>query len=113
MRSIIITRGATLEVTYSFYEAKSPYKRIADKAKPINLSGFTIAFVVRNDQTTQSYQFTSGITVSAAEGRVDVQLSPAQTSSLPVIEDATAFLQLTDGSGNVFLRAARHAEVRS
>lgn len=112
MKTLIIRRGIVLEQTYRFYEPLNG-TRLPDYSKPVDISGFTWAYVVQDDKTGNAYEFSSTITVTPLEGRVDVLLSSAQTATLPPIDDAVTYLKLTDAGGDVRLRGEIAAIVRN
>lgn len=112
MKALIIKRGVVIEQTYRFYEPKAGFPCTPDYTKPIDLTGFTIRFVISDDITGNDSVFSSGLTITPLDGKVDVLISSADTLNLPLIKRGTAYLKLTDGSGNVRERAHRTCIVR-
>lgn len=111
MEPFIINRGINFEITYKMYAPRADNPKAPDYNSPIDLTGLTVKFCIESE--TGKIIFTNTITVTPLQGRVDVTLSASQTTSLPLLPQANAYIELTDGSGNVYRRGARRCVVVS
>ncbi len=95
--------GETYQDIWEFYNPLSddpdhPNNQEPDLDNPINLSGITVSFVLEQLSLRKTYPADGGaVTVTAADGKIEVELTPMQTSVFKPGVDGESYLLFTTG----------------
>ncbi len=106
--------GETFQRTYRFYNPVTPPTDppTLDLASPINLTGLTVVFVLKNGSTINTYTTATGLTVTPLSGLVTIELEAPQTALLKRNQsENVSYMQFTDTTGNVYVRSRRKEKV--
>lgn len=98
--------GDTLIRSYAFYApVADTYPAVADTDEPIDLTGVTVSFHIKNGSTLRSYAEGDGVTVTPLTGLVEIELETEDTSLLKPDLKAETYLKFVYPGGNVKTKA--------
>ncbi len=89
--------GDTFTRTYTFFNPLVSNSKTADPDSPVDLTGQTIVFVIKNGSTITRYA-AGKVVVTLLSGKVVVKLSVTDTADLKSGFDTVSYLEFTTGA---------------
>ncbi len=112
MATEIIRIGDTYKTTYTFYNPLADVSPPApDLNSPIDLTGITISWHLKNRSTVHSFAAGAGVTVTPEEGLVEIEVPKASTAEWKIDEDAVTFLKFVYPDGDEDTKAQKRVRI--